>query len=128
MLSPEQESNLVSQGDCFEHYHSQDRVPTHEFKLGLDYLETSLTVADGTTTLTGREDYVLVDTTSGAATIVLPDPVKRGSVTVVKLVAANTVTVDSPTGTINGGATYSLTSAYATAKFKAIGGNYYKVA
>lgn len=127
MLDPQQESNLTSQGDCFEHWHSQDRIPTHEFKLGLDYLETYLSVGSGSTTLTGSEDYVLVDTTSGAASIMLPPPVKRMKITIIKVAAANTVTVDSPAGTINGAATYSLTSAYATATFKAINGNYYKV-
>ena len=64
MLDPQQESNLTSQGDCFEHWHSQDRIPTHEFKLGLDYLEMYLSVGSGSTTLAGSEDYVLVDTTA----------------------------------------------------------------
>lgn len=127
MLTDLQESNLVSQGDCFEHWHSQDRIPTHEFKLGLDYLETSLSVGSGSTTLVGAEDYVLVDTTSGSATIVLPPPIKRMKVVIVKTAAANSVTVDSPTGTINGTATYVLSAAYAVAVFKAINGNYYKV-
>lgn len=127
MLDPQQESNLTSQGDCFEHWHSQDRIPTHEFKLGLDYLETALEVGAGTTTLTGSEDFVLVDSTAGAATIVLPPPIKRLSVVVLRTVAANTVTIDSPSGTINGAATYALTGAYAAGTFKAINGNYYKV-
>lgn len=127
MLDLLQESNLTSGGDCFEHYHSQDRIPTHEFKLGLDYLETALEVGAGTTTLTGAEDFVLVDSTAGAATVMLPPPVKRMSVVVMRKVAANTVTIDSPTGTINGAATYALAGAYAVGTFKAINGDYYKV-
>lgn len=128
MLTPEQENALVGGGDCFEHFHSNDRVLGTEHKNYLIALEKSVYLSNGSHTVLEDTDYVLVDTTLGNATLVLPKPSLSLSITVIKLVGDNSVIVDSPSGTINGSATYTLSSAYQTAKFKAIAGNYYKVA
>lgn len=129
MLTPQQESNLTSGGDCHEHFHTADRQVSHETLSALISLETSISVIDGTIDVPAGTDYVIVDTSSGSATLNLPLPSKKLSVTIVRLSASNTLTIQSPTGTVNGGATYTgLTGAYAFGKFKAINGNYYRVA
>lgn len=129
MLEGYAESMLTNGGDCPLHWHSADRSVTHEQWLQYVQNESSITVAAGASTIGADVDYVLVDTTLGSATLMLADPSHRMAVIVVRLSAANTVTIDSPSGTINGAATYVIpATAYASAKFKAIGGNYYKVA
>lgn len=128
MLSSNQESNLVSGGDCFEHYHSSDRVVTHDDAVALTELEKTQLAINGATVVSKDADYVLVDTASGNATLTLPHPNGLRRVVVLKTAAANTVTISSPVGTINGVATLVLSAAYAVATLKAIGGNYYKVA
>ena len=128
MLSPEQESALTSQGDCYEHFHSSDRQVTYEQILSMISLEMTITLANGTHIVPLGAIYVLANSISGNVNLTLPNPSKNLSVTVIKTSANNSVIISSPSGTINGSASYSMTSAYQTAKFKAIAGNYYKVA
>jgi len=129
MIDGYAESMLTGGGDCPLHWHSADRSVTHEQWLQYVQNESSVTVVAGSSSIGADIDYVLVDTTLGSATLTLTDPSHRMAVTVVRLSAANTVTIDSPSGTINGAATYVIpATAYASVKFKAIGGNYYKVA
>ena len=127
MLSESQELALTSGGDCFEHFHST-QIVTHETTTRAISAESSAIVAIGTSILRPGIDYVIADTAAGNATVILPDPNLKLAVTIIKINGANIVTVDSPIGTINGAATYALTTAYQTAKFKAIDGNYYVVA
>lgn len=128
MINPYAESMLTGGGDCPLHWHSTDRQTTHEQWLQHIQNEQSIAVADGSTTVPITVDYLLVNTSAGNATLMLPDPSHNASVTIIRTSASNTVTVDSPTGTINGAVTYVLpATAYAKAKFKAIGGNYYAV-
>lgn len=129
MLDAYAESMLTSGGDCPLHWHSADRQATHEQWLQYIQNESSLSVANGASTIPADIDYVLVDTSAGSATLMLPDPSRKISVTVLRTSAANVVTIDAPTGNINGAATYVIpATAYAKAKFKAIGSNYYVVA
>ena len=128
MLTPEQESSLVSQGDCYEHYHSSDRLITSEDGITLNAIERSASFVNGTHSIPSDVAYVLANSGSGNVNLTLPNPSKKLSVTVIKTVAGNSVIISTPSGTINGVASYTLTSAIQTAKFKAIDGNYYKVA
>ena len=129
MLDAYAESMLTSGGDCPLHWHSADRQTTHEQWLQYIQNESSLSLVNGSSTIPTDIDYVLVNTASGNATLMLPDPSHQTSVTIIRTSAANVVTVDAPTGNINGAATYVIpATAYAKAKFKAIGGNYYVVA
>lgn len=70
-VTPEQESSLISGGDCFAHYHSEDRRPTHSLLQGLNEIASRVQIS-GNFTLTGDENYVLVDTRAGNVTITLP--------------------------------------------------------
>ena len=128
MLSVEQEAALVSQGDCYEHYHSSDRLITSEDGITLNAIERSASFVNGTHSIPSDVVYVLANSSSGNVNLTLPNPSKRLSVTVIKTSASNSVIIRSPSGTINGVTSYTLTSAFQTAKFKAIDGNYYKVA
>lgn len=120
---------LVGGGDCPLHWHSADREATHERWLQYIQNEEYVAFGSGSSTIPGSVDYVLVDTSSGSATLMLPDPSRKMSITIVRTSASNIVTIDAPSGNINGAATYVIpATAYASAKFKAIGGNYYKVA
>ena len=128
MLTPEQESSLVSQGDCYEHYHSSDRLITSEDCITLNAIERSASFVKGTHSIPSDAAYVLANSGSGNVNLTLPNPSKKLSVTVIKTSVSNSVIISSPSGAINGVASYTLTSAFQTAKFKAIDGNYYKVA
>lgn len=62
-------------------------------------------------TLTADDTTVFVDTTAGNVALVLPDPMNAGTkkiISIKKLVAANTITITTPAGNIEGVATYTL--------------------
>ena len=126
-MTPEQESNLTSQGDCQEHWHSSDRLRTHDDGRQLVNLEYAQRVYAGTHSVDPTADYVLVDSSGGSVTLTLPHPSKRLATTFVRTSALNTVTINTPSGVINGAATYSLIGAYLPVRLKAIDGNYYRV-
>lgn len=129
MIDPRTESELTGGGDCFAHWHSADRVRTHDDVTRLDQLETSAATATSPYTVPIGLNYLLVDTTAGNVTVNLPTPSLLVSITIIKKVAGNVVTVQPPSGTINGAATYPLNTAYQSAKFKSLDGiNYVVVA
>jgi len=128
MLTENQESALTSAGDCFEHWHSSDRIMDYAAHQQLVTMETSAILGAGTFTIDRDIDYVVVDSSLGNVTLTIPSAVYNLSITVVKTSALNTVTVNSISGNINGAVSYVLSAAYSSAKFKAINGNYYKVA
>ena len=126
-LTPEQESSLTSAGDCFQHYHSSDRLRTHDESRQLVGLESVEHTGAGAYSVPASADYVMVDTSLGSATITLPPPSKLMSVTILRTSGANLATIKSPTGLVNGALTFALAGAYGFAKFKAFNGNYYRV-
>lgn len=128
MLTTQQESSLTSGGDCFEHWHSQDRVLSHNSLLQLQQLQNVATVSTNTT-LSDINDIVLVDTTGGNVTVNLP-PARNGRVyTVVKLSTTNLLTVAaSGTDTIDSAASISTTTGWVSRTFKAVTGGWIIVA
>ena len=128
-MLPDQEDRLTNGGDCPDHFHSSDRVRTHDDADLLVSLESYVEVGSGSTTVRPGTDYVLADTSAGSANVELPNPALGLAVTIVKKSASNLVNVSSPTRTVNGAASVSMGGgAYSSAKFKALGGNYYTVA
>lgn len=71
MLTEQQESNLVSGGDCPDHWHSQDRVLDRSSLLTLQSLARAYETNDSIT-VTDTMDYVIADTSAGNITITLP--------------------------------------------------------
>lgn len=127
-MDAQAETALTGGGDCPLHWHSSDREATHDRWLQYLQNEEYVSIGSGSSDVPRSVDYVLVDTSAGSATLMLPDPGHRLSVTIIRTSASNIVTIDSPSGNINGAATYVIpATAYAHAKFKALGGNYYVV-
>ena len=70
-MTPWQETALTGGGDCFTHWHSEDRRPTQDFLHGLHSVANTV-VASSNITLTGNEDVLRVDTSAGDVIVTLP--------------------------------------------------------
>lgn len=121
-FSDEQAASLVGGGDCEHHYHTADRQITHDSILQFQDNERIREIS-AAYTATYDDDYLFVNTTSGAVSITLP--IARGGkdYTIVRVAGTNAVSL-TPNGTdkINGAATLSLTSSYAPVRIKALKG------
>lgn len=127
-ITPDQEQRLVSGGDCPDHFHTTDRLRTHNDLVALSSLEDSISITGNYTFGKKIVEYVLADTSLNNISLVLPDAKKMMKVTAVKMSALNTITVTAPNSvTINGVPSYAMNASYEVATFKAIGGNYYVV-
>jgi len=71
MLTSAQESSLTSAGDCFDHWHSSDRILDHTSVLSLQGISQVFKVTDDFT-VTLNQDIIAVDTTLKDITITLP--------------------------------------------------------
>ena len=119
-MTPEHEATLTNGGDCFSHWHSEDRRPTQEFLHGLQSLVSTTSVV-ASTTLTGAEDVVRVDTASGNVTVTLPRPTNGKEITIIKTSALNTLTV---VGGVNGAGSESYVTQWTARTFKAVDGQW----
>lgn len=119
-MTPEQEAALVNGGDCFSHWHSEDRRPTQDFLHGLQTTARQKAFSSNVT-LTGTDDYALV---SGTTQVTLPRAV-LGVEYCVTNVGTDTVTV-VPTGadTICGDTSVLMTVQWMSLTFKAISGGW----
>ena len=115
---------LLSGGDTFAHWHSEDRVPTLAFLHGLQQLMSQTTIS-GDATLGKTDDIVFVDTSAGDVTITLPYSTQGQEYTVVKLSALNKliVTANAPI-TVNGATSVSYTTDRTARTFKLNGTNW----
>lgn len=118
MLTDEQEASLVSGGDCNLHSHIFDRSATHEQVQQLQDSE-SVKVLTANYTASYGDDVLLVDTTAGAVSIVLPTARggKRYSITRVAGVADVTLLAAS---LINGAASKAIVASYSAVNIKAV--------
>ena len=91
-LSPQQESTLVSGGDCFDHWHSSDRVRTHDDILTMQALAKA-TLVSSDTTITSKQDYLIVDTSSGNVTVTLPFSNNGREIEIMKNAQANYLSI-----------------------------------
>ena len=121
-LDPIQESSLVSGGDCFEHWHSSDRTPTHDTVLQYQSLATVRSVTTDVT-VDDRWDYILVDTSTGNRTVTLPLANNGREIEVIKATAANKVTIlPSGADTIIGATGVIIQSRFDAIRLKAVHG------
>ena len=88
MLTPQQESNLVSGGDCPDHWHSQDRVLDRSSLLTLQSLARAYETNDSIT-VTDTMDYVIADTSASNITITLPRAHNGREIEVMKNATSN---------------------------------------
>jgi hypothetical protein len=111
---------LTGGGDCFEHYHSEDRIPTHDTLSRLQQLARQNTVSTAYS-LTKNDDYVSV---TGTTTVTLPQAM-NGQEFVIINSGTGTVTVNSFTGdTICGSTSVLLTVQWMALQFKAVSGGW----
>lgn len=115
---------LISGGDTFAHWHSEDRVPTQNFLHGLQQLMSQKAVSTNTT-LSSKNDIVFVDTSAGDVTITLPNGAQGEEYTIVKLGATNKLIITSVAPlTVNGRVSVSYTTALSARTYKLNGTNW----
>lgn len=121
MLTPQQEAALTGGGDCFTHWHSEDRQATQELLQGLQGVAAQRSY-DADTTLTGKEDFVLVDTSSANVTITLPWARNGLELELLKVSDSGTLIIlPQGTNTIMGTTGATCTSGGSALRFKAFG-------
>ena len=82
-MTPEQAAALTNGGDCFSHWHSEDRRPTQDFLHGLQSV-ASQKPYDASGSVAPGDDYVVVDSRSGSITLTLPRAVNGIEIEVLK--------------------------------------------
>lgn len=112
---------LVQGGDCFSHWHSVDRVPTHDTLTGLQELEVVRQIS-GNYTVKPEDDFLLV--TAASPLNVQLYPMRGGRhLTVIRVSGSSAITILPAVGeTVNGGASVVLNASYTAMKFKAFQG------
>ena len=120
-MKPEEDFSLTSGGDCRSHWHSEDRVPTQNFLHGLQTVAARNSVT-GSYAATGKEDFIIADTSAADSFITLPKARNGLEVEVLKP-SANFTVVILPQGsdTVLGTLGASFTSQNAALRFKAFG-------
>jgi len=109
-------------GDDVSHYHQSDRFPSRDSRLWQDSQETVTSVTSAYT-LAAKDDWLLVDTTAGAVTITIPAPRNGRKFSIIRTAGANDVTVSG--ATINGAASFTISTSYIPVSFKAGASVYY---
>lgn len=121
-MSPMQEAELTQGGDCFLHWHSEDRRATHDLLHGLQGT-ASVISQSASYSLSLKDDYHLVTTTSGVVVVTLPKARGNRLITIVRVAGANNITL-SPTSpeTINGAASLAISASYTPVRLIALQG------
>lgn len=120
MINTPQEASLLSGGDCFLHWHSQDRVMTHDSLTQLQQIASVLT-ATGDVTVNDQTDYIYADTTLQNIIVALPLAKNGREVEIIKAASAFRVLI-VPTGsdTVLGAEGAIIQSRFDALRLKAI--------
>ena len=125
MLTPQQEAYLIGGADNPYHFHSQDRIPTHDTLNALADIATQTTVSSATYRVTSNDDYLLCTATT---TITLPKAIGGKEIEVIKLFSGGSVTIlPSGTDTIQGTTAMSCTTQYTALRLKAFNTGWYLI-
>jgi len=102
----------------------EDKFPSRDSRVWQDSQET-IRYVTASTTVSPDDDYILVDSTGGIVTVTLPDATTHRKITVIKTAGGSNVVI-APVGTdtINGAATYTITSSYTPMRLKGVTGGY----
>ena len=112
-----QENQLTQGGECYLHYHPDDRVPTHDTLARLQAIAGVVTKS-ASYTATYTDDWICV---SATATITLPKPRSGRELMIVNIGAATTVTIAVPSGyTINGASSINFNTQWTAKRIKQI--------
>ena len=124
MLTAAQESNLTSAGDCFEHWHSQDRAVVHSDIGQLQRLGI-ITEVTSSGDIKLPQDVLLCDTTASSLTISLPVAPKGTEIEIVKTASPNVLTIQPTSPDLIYGQSSVLVYNIGTAlRFKSIQGGW----
>jgi hypothetical protein len=105
----------------------EDKFPSRDSRVWQDSQEKGTAVVSHYT-VRSDDDYVLVDTTSGAVTITLPSTISRRKLTIIRTAGANNVTISpSGTDTIDGAASKTISVSYTPVRLKGFSGGYLSV-
>ena len=114
------EASLVGGGDCFAHWHSQDRQPSQDFLHGLHQL-AKVVVKSGNYAVQKNEDFVLV---SGIATVTLPLSNNGQEYTVVRIGTGYVTVATTGADTVCGDTSVVMTTRWMSLTFKAVSGGW----
>jgi hypothetical protein len=119
-ISAQQEQQLLEGGECYLHYHPEDRVPTHDTLNRLQNLANEVTIS-ASYTATYNDDHIIC---SAACTVTLP-PARAGKEIEVTQTFVGTVTV-LPTGTetLVGATSVTMNVQWMSLRFKSVTGGY----
>jgi len=124
MLTPQQESNLTSNGDCLEHYHLDDRRIDRPKVLEIQNQSPVKEIA-ADFTVDNRWDFIVVDTTSANVIVTLPLAGNGREIEITKSVAPHYVSiVPTGTNTIIGSTEVRIYNQWTSIRFKAINGGW----
>jgi hypothetical protein len=116
-----QEQQLTGGGDTLLHYHLADRVTNARLQADA----RQVTVTEATYIVADNDEILLVDTSAASATLTLPPSRGGKEYEVVKIAAANSITVDADgSDTICGAASMLLTLQWSAARLKAVSGGW----
>jgi len=116
-----EEFGLINGGDCFSHFHSEDRRPTQDFLRSLQQVAKDVSIS-ANYSVRNDDNVVLCNTTTGNITVTLPRSRRGVEYTFIKTAASNTLTIDgSGAETINGSATLVMSSVWSSRTLKSIG-------
>ena len=99
----------------------EDQYPSRDARVWQDSLEKVRTVSNSPYTVTSDDDILLIDSTSNAIIVNLPDAIMRRKLTIINVAGTNTVTI-TPVGTdtINGASDHMLVGLYFPIQIKAV--------
>ena len=122
MINPQQEQQLTSSGECYLHYHPDDRVPTHDTLNRLQNLAAPQSFSGTEKTLTYSDDYIECHVT---CTITLPRSRAGKEFEVTVMEDGITVSI-VPTGTdtVQGTDLVYSSIQWTSLRFKSITGGY----
>lgn len=121
-MLPQQEALMLNGADCPLHFHSQDRIPTHDTLNALEAIAKQVNIAGDTYIATDEDDYILVGQT---ATITLPVAKNGKEIEVIKTFNGSYIRIlPSGTDTILDDTSVIVYVQWTALRFKAIAGGW----
>lgn len=115
-------NSLTGGGDSFDHYHSTDRIPTHDTLQQIHQLDTKRTVSTATYTVVEQDDILLCSVNS---VVSFPASKANGREIEVVMTGGNALTVDlAGSDTIFGEGSVLLEIVGTALRFKSISGGW----
>lgn len=114
--------SLTGGGDCFEHYHSSDRTPTHDTLHRLRELDKKTTPTASPYTVTQQDDFLFA---AAGETIIFP--ASKGNGREIEVIMSGTLPVTislSGSDTVCGETSVLIEEQWTALRFKAVSGGW----